>query len=139
MKLPAAPPSSAKGTSSSKGLATYPHAISALDPTSQMPIATMFAPSMASIFPRFAYYDINALIWLFGYRYRRTIKTPPHEYARVNWQGMSIGSYYAAVRRALVVAVVLRAVAAVGGLSWLFVTLKRRIQEKRSLRATLGF
>ncbi|KAK4050304.1 hypothetical protein OIV83_003625 [Microbotryomycetes sp. JL201] len=138
MKLPDAPPSGTKKTRPGlSDLSTYPHAISTLDPNhSKLP--TMFAPSMASIFPRFAYPDINLLIAIFGTRYRRTLQTPAHEYARVNWQGMSISSYYAAVRRALVVAVVLRALAALSGLSWLVVEIRRRVREKKGVRAAIG-
>ncbi|KAM0786375.1 hypothetical protein ACM66B_001843 [Microbotryomycetes sp. NB124-2] len=143
MKLPDAPSSAGNNKERAathpglSDLSTYPHAISTLS-SNNTSLPTMFAPSMASIFPRFAYPDINFLIWVFGYRYRRTLKTPPHEYARVNWQGMSISSYYASVRRALVVAVVLRAVAAIGGLSWLVAELRHRIKEKKGLRAALG-
>ncbi|KAK4052008.1 hypothetical protein OIO90_004538 [Microbotryomycetes sp. JL221] len=143
MKLPEAPPTlnkrqgaTSNGRTRLDSLATYPHAVSTLNPDNSLP--AMFAPSMASIFPRFAYPDINLLIWLFGYRYRRTINTPPHEYARVNWAGLSIGQYYASVRRALVVAVVLRAAAAIGGLSWLYVQLRDRFRQKRGLAKALG-
>jgi hypothetical protein len=82
-----------------------------------------------------SYPDINALIWIFGFRYRRTLKQSPTESARVNWAGMSIGTYYAAVRRALVVAVVLRALTALGGLGWLFFELRKRLESKRALKA----
>lgn len=73
-------------------LSTYPSAVSTLDPSTKTPTA-LCAPSMASIFPKFSYPDINILIWLFGYRYRRTLKQPPppHSSGRVNWAGMSIG------------------------------------------------
>ncbi|GAA5999577.1 NUDIX hydrolase [Rhodotorula paludigena] len=128
MTLPASP----------ADLSTYPYGLAALDtplggrkgPAKQAELAP-FAPAEASIFPRFSYPDINFLIWLFAFRYRRLLRhpsnassrpTPPATprpkapHSRVNWAGMSLNAYYAAVRRALVVAVLLRAVAAVGGL-----------------------
>ncbi|ORY74074.1 hypothetical protein BCR35DRAFT_306869 [Leucosporidium creatinivorum] len=120
-----------KGSTKSGDLSTYPHAVAALPQDK----GALFAPSMASIFPRFSYPDINALIWIFGFRYRRTLKQSPTDSARVNWAGMSIGSYYAAVRRALVVAVVLRALTALGGLGWLGWTLRKRLQSRRTARA----
>lgn len=94
--------------------------------------------STAPIFsPRCQTYpDINLLIWIFGFRYRRTLKQNPDSpsRARVNWAGMSIGSYYAAVRRALVVAVVLRAITALTALGFGVAALRRRLQERRLLR-----
>ncbi|GAA5855003.1 hypothetical protein JCM3766R1_006040 [Sporobolomyces carnicolor] len=143
---------------SASDLSTYPYAVSALDKplgddvttsanrtefpldnTSDSPFATS---SEASIFPKFSYPDINLLIWIFGWRYRRLLRRTSHHPAsastsarttttpssslsiptyRVNWAGMSLNAYYAAVRRALVVAVFMRAVAAVGavaGVGW---------------------
>ncbi|KAI5480956.1 NUDIX hydrolase domain containing protein [Pseudohyphozyma bogoriensis] len=103
--------------------ATYPDAIASLpSPASSM---SPLAPSMASIFPTFSYPDINLLIHLFGWRYRRLLKSsgspvsPPTNDPRVNWAGMSLGAYYSAVRRALVVAVVIRGMLTAGGLGWL--------------------
>jgi hypothetical protein len=54
-------------------LSTYPHATLDLPPMSLSGAISPFAPSMASIFPRFAYADINVLIYLFGWRYRRLL------------------------------------------------------------------
>lgn len=123
-------------------------ALAAVSPTLAM---SPLAPSMASIFPRFSHPDINLLIWIFGFRYRRLLshsKLPPSTSSiagaggetrdvRVNWAGMALGSYYSAVRRALVVAVVLRALTALGagavGGWWL----NKRIKEWR-LRQTLA-
>ncbi|GAA5972178.1 hypothetical protein JCM11641_002530 [Rhodosporidiobolus odoratus] len=85
--------------------------------------------SDASIFPRFSHPDINLLIFLFSFRYRRLLRHPsaqiknksggarPH--GRVNWAGVEAGLFYAAVRKALVVAVVLRATAVLGGVAGL--------------------
>lgn len=76
-----------------------------------------------------SYPDINLLIYLFGWRYRRLLRSNPSSRPpttprtpstssiptyRVNWAGMSLNAYYAAVRRALVVAVLMRAIAAIG-------------------------
>lgn len=93
LDLPKQPSTKGKTTDPSpqKDLSTYPHGVGTLDAFSKTPRA-LFAPSMASIFPKFSYPDINLLIWLFGYRYRRTLKSPPPPpSARVNWAGMSIG------------------------------------------------
>ncbi|GAA5852103.1 hypothetical protein JCM9279_005058 [Rhodotorula babjevae] len=148
-------------------LSTYPYAVAALDTPLHGAAATdkstsskdtsalePFAPAEASIFPRFSYPDINFLIWLFAFRYRRLLRHPSSRarspststssssparapYARVNWAGMSLNAYYAAVRRALVFAVVLRAVAALGGLVGIGMWLRTRILE-RSRRGPIG-
>ncbi|GAA5979113.1 hypothetical protein JCM5350_007070 [Sporobolomyces pararoseus] len=131
---------------SASDLSTYPYAVSALDKPldgSEFPLekkekgVNPFASSSeASIFPRFSYPDINLLIYLFGWRYRRLLRSHPSSSGRppttprtpssiptyrVNWAGMSLNAYYAAVRRALVVAVLMRGVAALGtlaGIGW---------------------
>ncbi|GAA5907438.1 NUDIX hydrolase [Sporobolomyces salmoneus] len=135
---------------SASDLSTYPYAIAALDKPldnqSEFPLESTkktregtlnpFASSSeASIFPRFSYPDINLLIWIFGWRYRRLLRSHPSSGRapltprtpstiptyRVNWAGMSLNAYYAAVRRALVVAVLMRACLAVGtvvGVGW---------------------
>lgn len=103
-------------------------------------VMSPLAPSMASIFPRFTHPDINALIWLFGWRYRRLLSQSKsanlpqdggvQRDVRVNWAGMALGSYYSAVRRALVIAVVLRALTAMAvgafGVNWLVQKLQER-------------
>ncbi|GAA5913973.1 hypothetical protein JCM5296_006716 [Sporobolomyces johnsonii] len=124
-------------SSSPADLSTYPYAIAALEggDSKKKQDVSPFAPSEASVFPRFSYPDINLLIWLFGWRYRRLLahrsssassqrlpetprpRTPGGATQRVNWQGMSLGAYYGAVRRALVVAVLMRAVAALGAVA----------------------
>ncbi|TNY19370.1 NUDIX hydrolase domain-like protein, partial [Rhodotorula diobovata] len=141
-------------------LSTYPYAVAALDRPLHGATAAdkdaqskatsdlaPFAPAEASIFPRFSYPDINLLIWLFAFRYRRLLRRSPRSptssaspttttpltarpkapHARVNWAGMSLNLYYAAVRRALVVAVFLRATAALASLVGLGWWLRRRI------------
>ncbi|GAA5915982.1 hypothetical protein JCM6882_003486 [Rhodosporidiobolus microsporus] len=124
-------------------LATYPYGVAGLDkppapapsstsasslskPPSSSPIP--FAPSEASIFPRFSHPDINLLIFLFSFRYRRLLRRAPSSSSssssaakpassRVNWAGVEASTFYAAVRKALVVAVLLRATAALGTLA----------------------
>jgi hypothetical protein len=99
-----------------------------------------------SVFPRFSYPDVNFWIWVFGRRYRQVIrgweesvnsgtvdrrlvcsirqKVRSDEIHRFNWTGSALQAFYAAVRKALVVVIVLRAlgIIAVMGLSgwWLF-------------------
>ncbi|KAK4698724.1 hypothetical protein P7C70_g7547, partial [Phenoliferia sp. Uapishka_3] len=140
-------PSSSSSGSSPTNLSTYPHAVSALD--LPLPLSSSMSPlppSTSSIFPTFSYPDINILIWIFGFRYRRLMKqTKPRspkgkeveeDHARVDWMGARVlGSYYEAVRRALVVAVVLRALAAGAGVGtfvwWLKVRNGRRAKVIR--------
>ncbi|BGP41414.1 hypothetical protein JCM10449v2_005394 [Rhodotorula kratochvilovae] len=144
MTLPASP----------RDLSTYPYALAALDtPLEGRPGASPqselapFAPAEASIFPRFSYPDINFLIWLFAFRYRRLLQRQPSHassrpappdagprakapHSRVNWAGMSLNAYYAAVRRALVVAIFLRATAALGGVLAAGLWLRRRVAKR---------
>lgn len=86
-------------------------------------------PGMTSVFPRFSYVDINFFIWVFGRRYRSVVRGweasmrgPPRAAdRRINWSGAALSTFYAAVRQALVVAIVLRAIAtgaALAGVSW---------------------
>ena len=114
-------------------------------------VMSPLAPSMSSIFPRFTHPDINALIWIFGWRYRRLLSHSKHARSvaaiagggdgtrdvRVNWAGMALGSYYSAVRRALVVAVFLRAMTALAvgavGIGWVSQKLKEQRLAKRIL------
>ncbi|BGP56451.1 hypothetical protein JCM8202_001809 [Rhodotorula sphaerocarpa] len=135
-------------------LSTYPYGVAALDTplggragVSQVAKLTPFAPSEASIFPRFSYPDINFLIFLFAFRYRRLLRhpsnaasrprppdTPPPARAKVNWAGMSLNAYYAAVRRALVVAVFLRSCAAVGGILAAGLWIRGKLLERSGRR-----
>ncbi|PVF96388.1 hypothetical protein CPB86DRAFT_787013 [Serendipita vermifera] len=93
-------------------------------------MATM-AASMTSVFPRFSYPDVNFWIWVFGRRYRQVIRGWEESInsgstdRRFNWTGSALQAFYAAVRKALVVVIVLRAlgIITVLGLSgwWLFI------------------
>jgi len=80
-------------------------------------------PPMASVFPRFSIPDVNFWIWVFGRRYRTVLKA--WEVAvlrsraslegsatdrRINWSGQALSTFYAAVRKALVVVIVGRAI-----------------------------
>ncbi|SCZ93079.1 BZ3500_MvSof-1268-A1-R1_Chr6-2g08448 [Microbotryum saponariae] len=127
------PASSALSSGDSTDLSTYPHLASTLPGTQQEIEEHPFAPSAASIFPRFSYPDINLLIYVFGFRYRRILRyrpSAPGENARVNWAGMTLGSYYSAVRRALVVAVVLRGCAALGAVAYVLTLVRRKVKAR---------
>lgn len=93
---------------------------------------TNIAPSMTSVFPRFSYPDVNFWIWVFGKRYREVLrgwKTSTRAGGandkRINWIGTAVNQFYAAVRKALIVVLVLRAIGIIVGLSlgayWLFI------------------
>ncbi|KAF8342571.1 uncharacterized protein EI90DRAFT_2902605 [Cantharellus anzutake] len=91
-------------------------------------------PSMASVFPRFSIPDVNFWIWVFGRRYRAVLRaweasvvrsriTPGGSSTerRINWSGQALSTFYAAVRKALIVVIVGRALgllAALFGLGW---------------------
>ena len=89
------------------------------------------APSLASVFPRFSYPDVNFWIWVFGKRYRQvirgweaSIRAGGSADRRINWSGSALSSFYAAIRKALVLVFVLRALGLLFGLGfaawWLF-------------------
>ncbi|CAE6506348.1 unnamed protein product [Rhizoctonia solani] len=89
------------------------------------------AASMTSIFPRFSIPDVNLWIWVFGKRYRDVIRGWEASMAqsgtndkRINWSGSALNAFYGAVRRALVVVIILRALGLLGALAglawWLF-------------------
>ncbi|GAA5870870.1 hypothetical protein JCM8547_001728, partial [Rhodosporidiobolus lusitaniae] len=149
----------------SPDLSTYPYGVSAIDhpvspPSSSSPSSssgkspsttypsfspTLFPTSEASIFPRFSHPDINLLIYLFSFRYRRlqrharssspSSSSSPSgrrnstgaSYGRVDWAGVQAGLFYSAVRKALVVAVMLRAAAALGGLAAVVWWVRKRL------------
>ncbi|KAK2462018.1 hypothetical protein APHAL10511_006481 [Amanita phalloides] len=76
----------------------------------------LVAPSLASVFPRFSYADVNFWIWVFGKRYREVIRGWEASLRaggvndrRINWSGSALNTFYAAVRKALVVVIVGRA------------------------------
>jgi len=89
------------------------------------------APSLASVFPRFSYPDVNFWIWLFGKRYREvvrgweaSVRAGGTNDRRINWSGSALNTFYAAIRKALIVVIVARALAVIFGISfslwWIF-------------------
>jgi hypothetical protein len=88
-------------------------------------------PSLTSVFPRFSYPDVNFWIWLFGKRYREvvrgweaSVRNGGTNDRRVNWTGSALNTFYAAVRKALVIVFVARAMGILFGFTvagwWLF-------------------
>jgi len=82
-------------------------------------------PSLTSVFPRFSYPDVNFWIWVFGKRYRQIIRNWEESLrvsgandTRVNWSGAALTTFYAAVRKALVVVLVLRAIGVFCGIAF---------------------
>jgi len=78
-------------------------------------IKTVWTPSMTCVFPRFSIPDVNFWIWVFGKRYREVIRgwelsmrLGGSNDRRINWSGQALSAFYAAVRKALVVVIVLR-------------------------------
>ncbi|RXK39122.1 hypothetical protein M231_03627 [Tremella mesenterica] len=91
-------------------------------------------PGVTAVFPRFEYPDVNFWIWsvvssllpmielrfrVFGRRYRQVVRrweasvrgqVRPAD-KRMNWSGAALATFYTAVRQALVVAILLRALA----------------------------
>lgn len=116
--------------------------------STQMPAsASLRAPSMAAVFPTFTSIDVNFLLYLFGSKYRRLLRQWERGSGgraataaaassggsvdrRVNYEGLALSSFYAALRSALVVSIALRSLVAAGGLftivSWLIKTVKER-------------
>ncbi|WVQ80395.1 hypothetical protein IAT38_002500 [Cryptococcus sp. DSM 104549] len=91
-------------------------------------------PRMTAVFPRFSYPDVNFWIWVFGRRYRQVIRGwensthGPDRAAdrRVNWSGQALATFYSAVRQALVVAIIIRALLTGAGVAGItFVVLKK--------------
>jgi 8-oxo-dGTP pyrophosphatase MutT (NUDIX family) len=73
------------------------------------------APSLASVFPKFSYPDVNFWIWVFGKRYREvvrgweaSVRADGTNDRRINWSGSALSTFYAAVRKALLVVIVAR-------------------------------
>ncbi|KAG8861714.1 hypothetical protein FRB96_002672 [Tulasnella sp. 330] len=91
-------------------------------------VKTVWTPSMTCVFPRFSIPDVNFWIWVFGKRYRDVIRgwelsmrLGGSNDRRINWSGQALSAFYAAVRKALVVVIVLRVLgilAAIGMWSW---------------------
>ncbi|OBZ79308.1 hypothetical protein A0H81_00416 [Grifola frondosa] len=93
------------------------------DAESELLRVPVMAPSLASVFPRFGYPDVNFWIWVFGKRYRAVIRgwessvlTGGTNDRRINWTGSALTTFYAAVRKALVVVIVVRAILVLAGL-----------------------
>ncbi|KAJ7071480.1 hypothetical protein C8F01DRAFT_1110696 [Mycena amicta] len=89
------------------------------------------APSLASVFPRFSYPDVNFWIWVFGKRYREVVRGWEASVRgggvndrRINWSGSALSTFYAAIRKALVLVIVARALGIIFGLGfaawWVF-------------------
>ncbi|KAK8845418.1 hypothetical protein IAR55_006131 [Kwoniella newhampshirensis] len=82
-------------------------------------------PGMTAVFPRFSYPDVNFWIWVFGRRYRQVVKgwessvRGPDRASdrRVNWSGQALATFYSAVRQALLVTIIIRALLTGGGLA----------------------
>ncbi|KAI0085662.1 hypothetical protein BDY19DRAFT_964985 [Irpex rosettiformis] len=77
----------------------------------------VLAPSLTSVLPRFSYPDVNFWIWVFGKRYREvvrgweaSVRAGGVNDRRINWTGSALSTFYAAVRKALVVVIVVRAI-----------------------------
>ena len=77
----------------------------------------VLAPSLTSVFPRFSYPDVNFWIWVFGKRYREvvrgweaSVRAGGTNDRRINWTGSALNTFYAAVRKALVVVIVVRGI-----------------------------
>lgn len=111
---------------------TTPSSTSAVQTARASPL-----PSSASTYPRFSLPDLNLLVFLFGRKYRRLLARAGPDSAdgrlarRVDWAGMSLGAYYEAVRKALVVAVVVRGLVVAGGLGWVGWWVRRRVGAGR--------
>jgi len=138
----------------------FPRFVRPRAPSLSLPLPLALSPSRAlalTLLLTQSYPDINLLIWLFAFRYRRLLRHPSSRarspststssasparlakapYARVNWAGMSLNAYYAAVRRALLAAVLLRATAALGGLVGIGLWIRGKLLE-RSRRGPVG-
>jgi hypothetical protein len=98
-------------------------------------------------------------LWVFGFRYRRLLQrwidhqqrkgtaaaTPggQRDDKRVNWAGVAIGQYYGALRRALVVAIVIRALAVFGSAGavgwWILRKWRRNRRQGAGGGGAIGF
>ncbi|KII93710.1 hypothetical protein PLICRDRAFT_35931 [Plicaturopsis crispa FD-325 SS-3] len=123
------------------GSSSSSHASSAFSTALQLPFnpvaggmrMEVVAPSLASVFPRFSYPDVNFWIWVFGKRYREvvrgweaSVRAGGTNDRRINWSGSALNTFYAAIRKALVVVIVARALGLLFGLAfagwWMFWT-----------------
>lgn len=85
--------------------------------------STPKAPGIVEVFPRFKYPDINLWIWVFGWRYRAILRKWRHSIGtelerKAHWSGLALAAFYSCVRRALIVALVLRALGLVSVVSF---------------------
>ncbi|KAI0344133.1 hypothetical protein BDW22DRAFT_1392450 [Trametopsis cervina] len=88
-------------------------------------VIPVLAPSLTSVLPRFSYPDVNFWIWVFGKRYREvvrgweaSVRAGGVNDRRINWTGSALNTFYAAVRKALVVVIVVRAIWILLGLAF---------------------
>jgi len=91
-------------------------------------VRTVWTPSMTVVFPRFSIPDVNFWIWVFGKRYRDVIRgwelsmrLGGGRDRRINWSGQALSAFYGAVRKALIVVIILRVsgiLAALGLWGW---------------------
>ncbi|KAJ6574721.1 hypothetical protein B0H19DRAFT_609729 [Mycena capillaripes] len=135
MALPA--PSSMRDNSEAHK--AHSESSSPISPIMQLPYQTgadgirmdVVAPSLASVFPRFSYPDVNFWIWVFGKRYREVVRGWEASVRgggtndrRINWSGSALSTFYAAIRKALVVVIVARALGILFGVGfaiwWVF-------------------
>ncbi|TKY85441.1 hypothetical protein EX895_005603 [Sporisorium graminicola] len=107
------------------------------------PASHALAPSLTSVFPRFSYPDVNFWIWFFGWRYRNVVRgwessVGTRMERKFNWSGMALGAFYSAVRRALVVAVMLRALGMLSAASVATWLVGRKVNRSRKGLSGLG-
>ncbi|EPQ61038.1 hypothetical protein GLOTRDRAFT_109273 [Gloeophyllum trabeum ATCC 11539] len=98
------------------------------DEVASVELVSKLAPSLTSVVPRFGYPDVNFWIWVFGKRYREVIRgweasvrSGGTNDRRINWPGTALSTFYAAIRKALIVVIVVRAIAillGVAGFAW---------------------
>lgn len=92
------------------------------------------APALSSVMPRFEGPDLNLLLWIFSWRYRRLLgqwNTASIQDRRVNWAGMALSSFYSALRRALIISIILRTLVVAGGLATGIAWLTKRYRDAR--------
>ncbi|KAI9059694.1 hypothetical protein FKP32DRAFT_1136212 [Trametes sanguinea] len=116
-----APPETRRGGGGAGGAGSA--ALLPPDAEAELLRVPVVAPSLASVFPRFGYPDVNFWIWVFGKRYRAVIRgweasvrAGGTNDRRINWTGSALTTFYAAVRKALVVVIVVRAILVLLGL-----------------------
>ncbi|KAL7408985.1 hypothetical protein BDY24DRAFT_404767 [Mrakia frigida] len=77
-----------------------------------------------SVLPSFSFPDVDFFVWVFGRRYRRIIRSwdesvdsPGAASRRINWSGAALSAFYSSVRKALLCAIILRAISTVVSLA----------------------